>query len=67
MAAPNLWDAQTRSAMADLYGPATKRTPTPEEYSQQLEKWCALTDKRHTDAELAAIEADQAKRIEAMK
>jgi hypothetical protein len=62
----NLFDAQTRAHMADLYGGPAKTLPTREEYRQQLRKWCELADKRHTPAELAAIEADQARRVRAM-
>ena len=66
-ALPNLWDAKTQAAMADLYGTRHKTMPTPEEYSQQLRRWLELADKHHTPAEIAAIEADQARRIKVME
>ena len=66
-ALPNLWDAQTQSAMTDLYGACHKAMPTREEYRQQLHRWLALADKHHTPAEIAAIEADQARRIKVME
>ena len=66
-ALPNLWDAQTQAAMADLYGTRHKAMPTREEYRQQLRRWLDLADKHHTPAEIAAIEADQARRIKVMK
>ena len=65
MSVPNLFDADTRQRMGDLYG-KTKTMPTREEYREQLRKWCELTETHHTPAELAAIEADQARRVRAM-
>jgi hypothetical protein len=35
-------------------------------YRQQLRRWVELADKQHTEAELDAIRADQARRIKAM-
>lgn len=64
-ALPNLFDDTTRQQLADLYG--AKPKPTREEYRQQLRKWCELADKVHTPAELAVIEADQARRVRVMK
>jgi hypothetical protein len=61
---PNLFDAETRQRMGDLYG--AKPKPSREAYEAQLKEWCELTDKRHTPAELAAIAADQARRVRAM-
>ena len=67
MAMPNLFDDETRRLLGELHGTRHKAMPTREEYSQQLHRWLDLADKHHTPAEIAAIEADQAKRIGVMK
>lgn len=53
--------------MSDLYGDPATDMPTSEEYRAQLRRWCELADKVHSPEELAAIEADQARRVAAIK
>jgi hypothetical protein len=61
----NLFSAETQQQMADLYGKPAK--PSREAYGKQLRAWNEIADKRHTPAELAAIEADQARRIKVLR
>lgn len=68
MSVPNLFDAETRQRMADLYGkPIKPAAPSMASYRAQLQAWCEMADKKHTVAELEAIAADQARRIKVMK
>lgn len=58
MSAPNLFDAETRQRMADLYGkPIKPAAPSMASYRAQLQAWCEMADKEHTPEELAAARA----------
>lgn len=58
MSVPNLFDAETRQRMADLYGkPIKQAAPSAEAYKAQLQAWCEMADKKHTPEELAAARA----------